>query len=319
VFSPQKRIGEKKKWTGGAGGGVQMEIACQGHGVRMAIRQSVRRRGSAVLLVTRDRGVVPHLTILVVIRYDNTLSGADRQESQANGCRKLMSIECRNISFTYPGTEKVILNDISFSIDSPGFIGLFGPSGVGKTSIAKIMAGLYSDHRGEVHHTGSGPILYSYNTERLPGWSSIRNHLVKTSSPETEQERDELVSICGLEHVMESRFSQLSLGQQNRINLIRYLLQPFDILIMDEILANVDEATRSSIILDMKKRYPQKTFVYISHNVVEVSRFCKEIFVLRGAGKSPAVQAVQGLDATGDRDPDRSALELTMLEIMNAS
>ncbi len=84
-----------------------------------------------------------------------------------------------------------------------------------------------------------------------------------------------------------SRFSQLSLGQQNRINLIRYLLQDFDLLIMDESLANVDELTREKIILTIKATFPDRYFLYISHNVVEVSKFCREIVVFRGARKRP--------------------------------
>ena len=51
---------------------------------------------------------------------------------------------------------------------------------------------------------------------------------------------------------MKSRFAQLSLGQQNRTNLTRYLLQDFDLLIMDESLANVDELTKEKIILKIK-------------------------------------------------------------------
>ena len=56
---------------------------------------------------------------------------------------------------------------------------------------------------------------------------------------------------------MESRFAQLSLGQQNRTNLTRYLLQDFDLLIMDESLANVDELTKEKIIQKIKEMFPR--------------------------------------------------------------
>ena len=83
-----------------------------------------------------------------------------------------------------------------------------------------------------------------------------------------------------------SRFSQLSLGQKNRINLIRYLLQDFQMLIMDESLANVDERTREKIILNIKALFPDKFFIYISHNIIEVAKFCQDILVLTGPGKN---------------------------------
>ncbi len=90
-----------------------------------------------------------------------------------------------------------------------------------------------------------------------------------------------------------SRFSQLSMGQQNRMNLVRYLIQDFDLLILDESLANVDEALRETIVLAIKEIFPAKLFLYISHNLMEVARFCKEILVLSRPGKGKGAVVVQ--------------------------
>ena len=106
---------------------------------------------------------------------------------------------------------------------------------------------------------------------------------------------------------------------QNRINLMRYLLQEFELLIMDESLANVDEKTRESIILKIKAMFPDRYFLYISHNVVEVSKYCREILVLRGALKQPQTVNLIGIDIQSHQPMDKDRLELTMLEIMNAS
>ncbi len=123
----------------------------------------------------------------------------------------------------------------------------------------------------------------------------------------------------GMAKYMGLRFSQLSLGQQNRINLMRYLLQDFELLIMDESLANVDEMTRERIILKIKAMFPHRYFLYISHNVVEVSKFCKEILVFRSPRKQPQTLSVNGIDLRSIQSVDRDLLEQTMLEIMNAS
>ncbi|WP_413836165.1 ATP-binding cassette domain-containing protein, partial [Desulfobacula sp.] len=93
-----------------------------------------------------------------------------------------------------------------------------------------------------------------------------------------------LIEIFELNDVLGSRFSKLSMGQQNRMNLIRYLMQDFDLLIMDESLANVDEKLRETIILAIKELFSDKMFLYISHNLMEVSKFCSQILVF---GKSP--------------------------------
>ena len=118
---------------------------------------------------------------------------------------------------------------------------------------------------------------------------------------------------------MGMRYSQLSMGQCNRVNLLRYLLQDFSLLIMDESLANVDEPTRQAILYKIKSTFPQTGFLYISHNVVEVAQFCDRIVVFRGAHQSPQVRQVCGQDHREGHPLDKRALEGTMLEIMNAA
>ena len=162
-------------------------------------------------------------------------------------------------------------------------------------------------------------LLYSYNLERLPDWSSVGKHLEKITPPSLVDRKNELIASFDMVQTMGNRFSQLSLGQQNRVNLIRYLLQDFHLLIMDESLANVDERTREKIILRIKDMFPDTYFLYISHNVIEVSKFCREILVFRNPQKSPQVVTVQGQDHKLGQTVAKDQLEQTMLEIMHAS
>jgi ABC-type multidrug transport system ATPase subunit len=228
-------------------------------------------------------------------------------------------IACHDITFRYPTAETPLFDGLDLVIEKPGFHALFGPSGVGKTTLAKIISGDIKDFSGQVTINGQRPCLYTYNRERLPGWSPVGKHLEKTTPPGRQQLREELIEHFGLTALMGMRFAQLSMGQCNRVNLLRYLLQDFDILIMDESLANVDEPTRQAILYKIKSLFPQAGFLYISHNVVEVSRFCDRIIVCRGAGKSPQTRLVRGQDHRGDRSLDKNALDHAMLEIMNAA
>lgn len=229
-----------------------------------------------------------------------------------------MRIECLDILYQYPGAELPLFDNLNLTISEPGFHALFGPSGVGKTSLAKIISGEISHQSGQLRIEGIDTILYSYNLERLPGWSSVGRHLKKITAPSMTSFSDELIGEFGLEGLMDQRFSQLSLGQQNRINLIRYLLQDFQLLIMDESLANVDELTREKILLKIKAQFPDRIFLYISHNVVEVARFCRLICVFRANRKNPQVRILKGQDRTWDQALDDKQMESTMLEIMNA-
>ncbi len=229
-------------------------------------------------------------------------------------------ITCRDIGFRYPGAEAPIFESLDLVIDTPGFHALFGPSGVGKTTLAKIISGDMENFSGKVTRSTKTPCLYTYNRERLPGWASVGRHLEKTTPSGRHTLRDELIDSFGLADIMGLHFVQLSMGQCNRVNLLRYLLQDFGILIMDESLANVDEPTRQTILYRIKAIFPEAIFLYISHNVVEVARFCQQIIVFNGQHRTPPVYMVNGLDHRREDEPlDKAAMERTMLEIMSAS
>jgi ABC-type nitrate/sulfonate/bicarbonate transport system ATPase subunit len=88
---------------------------------------------------------------------------------------------------------------------------------------------------------------------------------------------------------------------------------------MDESLANVDEVTKEKIILKIKDMFPERCFWYISHNVVEVAKFCDQILVLRSHHKVPQTVKLAGQNHKNGQSLDKQALEHTMLEIVNAS
>ncbi len=230
-----------------------------------------------------------------------------------------MLLECRNIGFKYPNAEQYVFQNLSYRITEPGFNALFGPSGVGKTSFARIITGEVLGFSGQVMIEGIDRIAYSYNLERLPGWSSVGKHLDRNTPTSQKVLKDRLISVFGIEDCIHLRFAQLSMGQKNRINLLRYLVQDFDMLIMDESLANVDEQTRETILLSVKEIFPDTLFLYISHNIIEVSKFCKEILVFRGIGKTPQTQIIYGQNLCTGQSLNQPLLEKTMLEIMNAS
>jgi ABC-type Mn2+/Zn2+ transport system ATPase subunit len=235
-----------------------------------------------------------------------------------------MRLECNNLNFKYPGSKSAVIKNLSFAMKNPGFNAIFGPSGVGKTTLAKMIANHDFRLNNDIITENMDTILYSYNLERLPGWASAGNHLKKVTSPEKQKLKEQLIKIFQLHDILGSRFSRLSMGQQNRMNLIRYLLQDFDLLIMDESLANVDEKLRQTIILAIKELFDDKMFLYISHNIMEVSKFCQKILVF---GKSAEnrdsfpcdIQVmINGLNCKKDYPLDKKNLDTTMLEIMNA-
>jgi len=230
-----------------------------------------------------------------------------------------MHITCSHVDYHYPGARVPVLKDLCLELKTSGFHALFGPSGVGKTSLARILAGSIPVTGGEIQSNGLKTILYTHNHERLPGWANIGRHLDRMTPDGALALKNELVEKFGLTAHLNQRFHQLSLGQQNRINLLRYLIQDFQMLIMDESLANVDEQTRGRIMVTIKETFPDTIFLYISHNLAEVARYARQIWVLRDAGKSPQAVTVQGQDLRSLKGVDSEALQQTMLEMVNAA
>lgn len=230
-----------------------------------------------------------------------------------------MPFAVRNITLKLPEAPRFLFRDLSFDLPEPGFHALFGPSGVGKTTLARIIIGQLKPSRGEIDAVDRSVFLYSYNLERLPDWSSVGSHLESVTPPGRDARRRAMIQSFGLQECLDKRFSHLSLGQQNRINLLRYLLQDFDMLILDESLGNVDEPTREKILFEIKVMFPESYFLYISHNVVEVARFCRWIIVLRGSDRKPDLCRIAGQDIRNAAIPDTAELQRTMLEIVNAS
>ncbi len=191
-----------------------------------------------------------------------------------------MHISCRHLSYSYPGTGPPVFNSLDWSLEGPGFFGLFGLSGTGKTTLARLISGELSPNQGSIDKSRDIAILYTHSAERLPGWETVGTHLRSVTKASRASLLEALLRDYEMEDYLECRFSGLSMGQKNRINLARYLVQDFDLLIADEVLANVDEPTRNQILERTKLLFPQKTFLYISHNVLEVARFSQAVYVL---------------------------------------
>lgn len=232
-----------------------------------------------------------------------------------------MKIIFRDINFSYPGGDKSLFSGLNLEISGPGFFSFFGFSGSGKSTLARLLSGLLRPDSGEIILVDIHSSLFSYNTERFPGWMTVEDHFEKVTPNYNKDLLDALISEFDAKDFLRHKFSRLSMGQKNRANFIRYLVQDFDLIIADEVLANVDEPTRNHILATLKKFFPEKTFIYISHNVNEVAAFSHKIFILSRTSREgiKVLSEVDGLDTLNINEVTRKELQEKVLEILKFS
>ncbi|HBN84651.1 MAG TPA: ABC transporter ATP-binding protein, partial [Clostridiales bacterium] len=115
--------------------------------------------------ITKNREYLKDLTEFMALDYNDDAIAEPEKAMLFN------KIEYRNVSFKYPDTEKLILDDISFIIESGKHYSFVGANGAGKTTITKLITGLYSNYTGEILVDGRS--LSDFSQAELKGLSSV--------------------------------------------------------------------------------------------------------------------------------------------------
>lgn len=192
-------------------------------------------------------------------------------------------------------TTKIILKQISFEIEEGEILAIAGESGGGKTTLAKIVAGIIKEYTGEISFNEKG-IFDNKQIQLLPQNSrEILNPLRKIKDllidplpdlPKIEIE-NKIKSLLKLiefdEEILEKFAFNLSGGELQRIALGRILLVEPKILILDEPFSAQDVVAQCNLIQLLKEinKGQRKTLIVVSHNLSAMKNFADRIIVLK--------------------------------------
>ena len=194
-----------------------------------------------------------------------------------------MQLKASNINFKY-NEDRYILKNIDFSIESGEVVGLVAPSGFGKTTLAKILAGYQSPESGEVVLEGCETKKGGYNPVQL-----VFQHPEKSVNPKWKMKKiineaftpsKELVNAMGIKEEWMNRWpSELSGGELQRFCVLRALSPETKFLIADEMTTMLDAITQAQIwnvVLDYAKKHDIGVVV-LSHEKDLVDKICDRV------------------------------------------
>ncbi|MCC8072827.1 MAG: ABC transporter ATP-binding protein/permease [Clostridiales bacterium] len=196
---------------------------------------------------------------------------------------ELQAIHFNNISFKYD--RDIILDNTSLSVKKGDFVAIMGISGIGKSTLLKLLLGVFNVNSGEiVLKTTHGNIPVDKYTRRLFSYvpqgnmlisGTIRDNLTFINDNVTESEIERAIEIScskqfidelplGLDTVIGEKGIGLSEGQVQRLAIARSLLSKSPILLLDEATSALDEATEKQFLTNLKS-LDNMTCIIVSH------------------------------------------------------
>ena len=176
----------------------------------------------------------------------------------------LLTIE--NVTKSY--TEKVLLNDVSFSLNEGEKVGIIGINGTGKTTLLKIIAGIEEADTGKVTKANHVIIRYLPQNPVFEKGSTILEAILKDNITNEnkwtiENEAKAMLNRLGVTDYNEN-VDYLSGGQKKRVALVATLLSPADILVLDEPTNHLDN-TMADWLEEYLKKW-KKSLVMVTHD-----------------------------------------------------
>ncbi len=232
---------------------------------------------------------------------DQTITdGKKSAESKEKEAAVFRTLEFRNVTFRYPGTSPNILKNLSFKIDAGKKYAFVGANGAGKTTIVKLINGLYPDYEGEIlvngeeiHHFERGFLSNVFQDfARYP--VSIRENItIGRKDQVSEEELLQVVREVGLDNTVErledgldtvlgkvkEESLDLSGGEWQKVALARCALSKAPVRILDEPTSAMDPVYENEIYQRFQQISQGKTVLLISHRLASV-KMSDFIFVI---------------------------------------
>ncbi len=170
-------------------------------------------------------------------------------------------IEFNSVCFSYG--KRRVLRDFSLQIIDGEHICLFGESGVGKTTVLRLIMGLEKASSGSINGLEGKKISAVFQEDRLLTFKTVMENLTLFG---TEEKAEQVLSALGIYDAKNLFPNALSGGMARRVAIARALMIDADIYIFDEIFNGIDDDNVKKTAEFISERVVGKTVVMVSHN-----------------------------------------------------
>ena len=232
---------------------------------------------------------------------------ADSNDRTSTGVARLGSLDVQDVSFAYPGTSRVVLDDVSLRVDPGEVVAIVGENGSGKTTLVKLICRLYRPAAGQILWNGidatelSPEQIRSQITVLFQDY--VQYHLavrdnIQLGRPERLAADEAIRSAAAaagaagfislLPNEYETRLGreffgghELSVGQWQRLALARAFFRDGSFLVLDEPTASLDPRAEAELFAQMRELAHGRSVLLVSHRFSSV-RTADRIYVLEG-------------------------------------
>lgn len=204
-------------------------------------------------------------------------------------------IRIENLGFRYPNSENWVVRDLSLEVAAGEFLAIVGGSGVGKSTILRIIGGLIEPQAGSIAFSGNADQgrrrrAMVFQDGRLMPWRRVADNVnlglegLTLSKKQKHERIASVLELTGLSDFADRWPHQLSGGQVQRVGIARALAVEPDILLMDEPFSAVDAMTRLHLQKELVRIWQAsgKAVVFVTHDIDEATYLADRVIVLGG-------------------------------------
>jgi zinc transport system ATP-binding protein len=202
-------------------------------------------------------------------------------------------IDIKNLWFSFDGEQ--VLQDVNFTLYHKEFLAMIGPNGGGKTTLLKLMLGLFEADRGEIRVFGRPPKQVAHRIGYVPQDIHINKNFpisvldvvlmgrLRSGISRSHYKKDDRITAQAalgkveMEQFKNRHIDELSGGQRQRVFIARALVTEPEILILDEPTASVDAKGQAEIYTILKDLNEKVTILVVSHDLLALSSYIKSV------------------------------------------